>query len=108
MCSQKEEERLRASIRRESQQRRVREKAHQRGLSSNFLEGEYDEDDDEGGVSIKALKEKYKGSSKRKALEYTSVIKYCLKLLLQSPIITKLTFPNLQCVTDKGGTERSM
>jgi hypothetical protein len=63
---QKEEERLRASIRRESQQRRVREKAHQRGLSGNYLEGDYDDDDEEGGVSIKALKEKYKGGAKRK------------------------------------------
>ncbi|XP_048338103.1 RNA polymerase-associated protein LEO1 [Sphaerodactylus townsendi] len=34
----KEEERLRASIRRESQQRRMREKQHQRGLSASYLE----------------------------------------------------------------------
>ena len=36
----KEEERLKASIRRESQQRRMKEKAHQRGISSNYLEGD--------------------------------------------------------------------
>ena len=48
----KEEERLRASIRRENQQRRTRERAHARhGLSASFL------DDDD---SIAAIKNKYK------------------------------------------------
>ncbi|CAG0895260.1 unnamed protein product [Cyprideis torosa] len=54
----KEEERLRASLRRETKQRRMRERASNRGLSSNFLEP--DEDSDEEGVSISALKKKYK------------------------------------------------
>ena len=52
----KEEERLRASIRRENQQRRTRERAHARqSLSASYLEG-----DDEGGISIAAIKNKYK------------------------------------------------
>ena len=61
--AQKEEERLRASIRRESQQRRMREKQHQRGLSSSYLEPDrYDDDDDgEEAVSLAAIKSKYKG-----------------------------------------------
>lgn len=52
----KEEERLRASIRRENQQRRTRERAHARsGLSASYLEG-----DEDGGVSIAAIKNRYK------------------------------------------------
>ncbi|CAL8404012.1 unnamed protein product [Boreogadus saida] len=59
----KEEERLRASIRRESQQRRMREKQHQRGLSSSYLEPDRYDDDDDGdeAVSLAAIKSKYKG-----------------------------------------------
>ncbi|XP_061608056.1 RNA polymerase-associated protein LEO1 isoform X2 [Phyllopteryx taeniolatus] len=59
----KEEERLRASIRRESQQRRMREKQHQRGLSSSYLEPDRYDDDEEGeeSISLAAIKGKYKG-----------------------------------------------
>ncbi|XP_060115939.1 RNA polymerase-associated protein LEO1 isoform X1 [Heteronotia binoei] len=59
----KEEERLRASIRRESQQRRMREKQHQRGLSASYLEPDrYDEEDDgEEAISLAAIKNRYKG-----------------------------------------------
>ncbi|XP_078283211.1 RNA polymerase-associated protein LEO1 [Rhinoraja longicauda] len=59
----KEEERLRASIRRESQQRRMREKQSQRGLSSSYLEPDrYDEEEEgEDTISLAAIKNKYKG-----------------------------------------------
>ncbi|XP_026504082.1 RNA polymerase-associated protein LEO1 isoform X2 [Terrapene carolina triunguis] len=59
----KEEERLRASIRRESQQRRMREKQHQRGLSANYLEPDrYDEEEEgEEAISLAAIKNRYKG-----------------------------------------------
>lgn len=59
----KEEERLRASIRRESQQRRMREKQHQRGLSANYLEPDRYEEEDEGddAISLAAIKNRYKG-----------------------------------------------
>uniref|UniRef100_A0A8C4IJ50 RNA polymerase-associated protein LEO1 n=1 Tax=Dicentrarchus labrax TaxID=13489 RepID=A0A8C4IJ50_DICLA len=59
----KEEERLRASIRRESQQRRMREKQHQRGLSSSYLEPDRYDDEEEGeeAISLAAIKSKYKG-----------------------------------------------
>lgn len=51
-------------MRRESQQRRVREKSHNRGLSASYLEGDqgdgdYD-DDDEGAISLSAIKKDYK------------------------------------------------
>ncbi|XP_010894242.2 RNA polymerase-associated protein LEO1 isoform X1 [Esox lucius] len=61
----KEEERLRASIRREGQQRRMREKQHQRGLSAGYLEPDRYDDDEEGdeAVSLAAIKSKYKGGS---------------------------------------------
>lgn len=60
---QKEEERLRASIRRESQQRRMREKQHARGLSSSYLEPDRYDDDEEGDetISLAAIKSKFKG-----------------------------------------------
>ena len=44
-------------MRRESRQKRVREKASNRGLSNDFLEPD---EDDEGGVSIAAIKNHYK------------------------------------------------
>ena len=52
---QKEEERLKASIRRESQQRRMKERAHHRGMDRAYLEEDEDDED-----SIAALKQKYK------------------------------------------------
>jgi len=61
---QKEDERLRASIRRESQQRRMRERANQRGLSTSYLEGDYEHDDD-NGISLSAIKKRYKQDTKR-------------------------------------------
>ncbi|XP_032905971.1 RNA polymerase-associated protein LEO1 [Amblyraja radiata] len=59
----KEEERLKASIRRESQQRRMREKQSQRGLSSSYLEPDrYDEEEDgDDTISLAAIKNKFKG-----------------------------------------------
>lgn len=57
----REEEKLRASIRRESQQRRVREKAYSRGITSSYLEGrDDDEDEEDDSISINAIKNKYK------------------------------------------------
>lgn len=58
-----EEIRLRASVRREAQRRRVREKTGKR-MSAGFLEpdaaGDEDSEDDEGVVSLSAIKNKYK------------------------------------------------
>ena len=52
-----EEERLRADLRRNSKMNRIREKASSRGLSKGYLEGG---DSDEEGVSISAIKNRYK------------------------------------------------
>ena len=53
----KEEEELKAHMRREAQARRVRERAHARGLSHNYLDEAYDEED---GVSVQAIKNRMK------------------------------------------------
>lgn len=74
---QKEEERLRASIRRESQQRRIRERAHQRGLNAPYLEDE-DGYDDDNAISLSAIKNKYKQGSKRKCQPMCT----CFELLM--------------------------
>ncbi|XP_075064102.1 RNA polymerase-associated protein LEO1 isoform X2 [Mixophyes fleayi] len=70
----KEEERLRASIRRESQQRRIKEKQHQRGLSANYLEPDRYDDDEEGeeSISLAAIKNRYKGGREERARIYSS------------------------------------
>ncbi|XP_062819517.1 RNA polymerase-associated protein LEO1 isoform X2 [Anolis carolinensis] len=67
----KEEERLRASIRRESQQRRMREKQHQRGLSASYLEPDRYDDEDEGeeAISLAAIKNRYKGGIREERAE---------------------------------------
>jgi len=59
-----EEERLRASLRRDSKQKRVREKASSKGLSTGYLE----DGSDEEGVSIAAIKNKYKQKKKEKPI----------------------------------------
>ncbi|XP_018431547.1 PREDICTED: RNA polymerase-associated protein LEO1 isoform X2 [Nanorana parkeri] len=70
----KEEERLRASIRRESQQRRTKEKQHQRGLSANYLEPDRYDDEEEGdeSISLAAIKNRYKGGREERARIYSS------------------------------------
>ena len=62
LSDQKEEERLRAHVRRDNQKRRLKERAQSRGLSGAYLDGGDDDDDeDEDGLtSISAIKNKYK------------------------------------------------
>ena len=52
-----EEERLRADLRKDSKIKRVKERGAHRSLSGGYLEGG---DSDEEGVSLAALKNKYK------------------------------------------------
>jgi len=69
----REEERLKASIRRESHQRRLKEKAHQRGLTANYLEGNVDDDEDgDNVISLSSIKKQYKKGSQPRANIYSS------------------------------------
>ena len=58
---QQEEIRLRASVRRDAQRRRVKERSA-RGLNSGYLEpdGEGADSEDDGAISLSAIKNKYK------------------------------------------------
>ncbi|XP_065053501.1 RNA polymerase-associated protein LEO1-like [Rhopilema esculentum] len=57
----KEEERMRAQMRRESQQRRMREKNSSKGLTANYLESEnFEDDEQELEESLAAIKSRYK------------------------------------------------
>ena len=57
-----EEERLRAAMRRDSKVKRIKERSTRHGLSSGYLEGGGGEEDsdEEEGVSLNALKNRYK------------------------------------------------
>lgn len=66
----KEEEKLRASIRRESTRRRMKERSLHRGLNARYLED--GEDDDEGGVSLNDLKKEYKQKRADRLTIYSS------------------------------------
>ncbi|KAG0716625.1 RNA polymerase-associated protein LEO1 [Chionoecetes opilio] len=60
----RDEDRLKACMRRENKQRRVKEKGAGRGLSANYLEPDnYDEDEE--GISIAAIKNKFKKQKKK-------------------------------------------
>ncbi|XP_068716081.1 RNA polymerase-associated protein LEO1-like [Montipora foliosa] len=57
----KEDERLRTQLRRENQQRRMRERSHAKGLSASFLEPDrYEDDGEDLEQSLLAIKNKYK------------------------------------------------
>lgn len=82
---QKEEERLRASMRRESKQKRIRERGAGRGLSTSYLEPDNREEDgseDEGAISLAAIKSKYKkgGASGKSEIKLFTNLCYCLDL----------------------------
>lgn len=61
---------MRASARRESQQRRMRERTHGggRALSAAFLEPDRGHESDEGDVSLSAIKNRYKSGAKDLAM----------------------------------------
>lgn len=52
----KEEDKLKASLRRETKARRVQERSQTKGPTASYLEPDYEEEDDEGGVSLSAIK----------------------------------------------------
>lgn len=55
-----EEDQLRAHMRREAQKRRMREKAHAKGLHANYLDDRLDEEEDTGAISVSAIKNRFK------------------------------------------------
>lgn len=59
-----EEERLRADMRRDSKMKRVRERAQSSRMTSGYLEEEGGDSDQEDGISLAAIKNKYKKNKK--------------------------------------------
>ena len=56
----RDEDRLRASNRRENVQRRIKEKANKQGITTNYLEPDNYEEEDENAISLNAIKGKFK------------------------------------------------
>ena len=70
-AQQKEDERLRTQLRRENQQRRMRERTQAKGLSASFLEPDrYEDEGEDLEQSLLAIKNKYK----KKLAEGLSVV----------------------------------
>ena len=80
-----EEERLRADLRKDSKIKRVKERGAHRSLSGGYLEGG---DSDEEGVSLAALKNKYK---KNRGSKICLVKKFC-ESILQDDLFVKTFF----------------
>lgn len=60
--TQRDEDRLRATMRRASKQKRVKERAPAKGLTKGYLEGEEEEDD--ASFSISKIKSQAKNAKK--------------------------------------------
>lgn len=54
--NKKEDDRLKATLRRETKQRRIQERSQARGPSASYLEPDYDEEDEDGAISLSAIK----------------------------------------------------
>lgn len=54
--SKKENDKLKATLRRETKQRRIQERSQVRGPSASYLEPDYDEEDEDGAISLSAIK----------------------------------------------------
>ncbi|KFD63273.1 hypothetical protein M514_10850 [Trichuris suis] len=68
-----EEERLRTKARKESQQRRIKERSQHRGLSTSYLEPDrHDSEEEEGDVSLSAIKRKFKTGAKDYYQQFSS------------------------------------
>lgn len=75
---QKEDERLRALLRRENQQRRIKERHQAKGLSASFLEPDrYEDDGEDLEQSLLAIKKKYKKKLAEGKAQEIDVIKLC-------------------------------
>lgn len=54
--SKREDDKMKATLRRESKQRRIQERSQTRGPSASYLEPDYDEEDEDGAISLSAIK----------------------------------------------------
>ena len=72
-----EEEKLKAAARRQNAARRQREKSHSKGLSNEYLEDRYS-DDEERAISLNAIKNKFK---KRNGFYFTSLRRWLIKFV---------------------------
>ena len=81
---QREEEKLRASMRRESKQKRLKEKGSSRSVSSNYLEPDReDASDDENAISLSAIKNRYKKNSGMQILFIRKIYLYQIGLIFK-------------------------
>lgn len=51
-----EDDKFKASLRRETKQRRIQERSQQRGPNASYLEPDYEQEDEDGAVSLSAIK----------------------------------------------------
>lgn len=54
--SKREDDKMKATLRRETKQRRAQEKSQTRGPNASYLEPDYDEEDEDGAISLSAIK----------------------------------------------------
>lgn len=54
--SKKEDDKMKATLRRETKQRRIQERSQVRGPNASYLEPDYDEEDEDGAISLSAIK----------------------------------------------------
>lgn len=54
--SKKEDDKMKATLRRETKQRRIQERSQSRGPNASYLENDYDEEDEDGAISLGAIK----------------------------------------------------
>lgn len=54
--SKREDDKMKATLRRESKQRRIQERSQMSGPSASYLEPDYDEEDEDGAISLSAIK----------------------------------------------------
>jgi len=50
--SKQEEEKLKATMRRETKKRRIQERSQMGGPDASYLEPDYDEEDEDGAISL--------------------------------------------------------
>lgn len=54
--SKKEDDKMKATLRRETKQRRIQERSQSSGPNASYLEPDYEEEDEDGAISLSAIK----------------------------------------------------